>query len=120
MKTAHSFFVVALAASVAGCATGPGTKGFSPAQSVYALEGAYASALHGAVAYRNLPVCPSVQVCHSPTVVARLIAADDKAHAALVTAETVVRAHGAQAQITAALTSAQQLIATFAAQVTPP
>ena len=45
------FLLLVVPLAVAGCALTPGHGSLDPAQSVYALEGAYAAALQGAVAF---------------------------------------------------------------------
>ena len=98
------------AAALAGC-----VHPTSPGQTVFALESSYEAALTAAVAYKHLPMCAAqvTPVCHSPAVVNKLVAADDRAHDALMGAEAIVRAHGTQAQVTAAVALAQVAIADF-------
>lgn len=113
------FLLLVVPLAVAGCALTPGHGSLDPAQSVYALEGAYAAALQGAVAYRHLPRCgvSATRVCHDPAVVARLIAADSRAHDALAGAEGIVRAHGTAEQIAAAIALARTGISDFSGMV---
>jgi hypothetical protein len=112
----NRFTVMIGAVALSSCAMGPSAGQLSPAQSVYALEGAYASALRGAVAYRSLPKCGTVgvAVCHNPEIVKRLVIADAKAHDALLGAEAVVRAHGSAEQISAAVSLARVAISDLA------
>ena len=114
----HKFTVAIGALALCSCAMGPGAGQLSPAQSVYAAEGAYAVALRGAVAYRQLPKCGmGTKVCHDPLVVGRLIVADNRAHDALLGAEGVVRSKGTAEQIAAAVSFAQTAIADFSGLV---
>ena len=108
-------FTTAIGAlALCSCAMAPGTGQVTPAQSVYAAEGAYAVALRSAVAYRQLPKCTmGVVICHDPIVVQRLVVADNKAHAALLGAEALVRAKGTDQQIEAAVLLAKVAIADF-------
>ena len=82
-------FSILLFAALTACATAPQ----SPAQTVYAIQGAYAGALTAAVAYKALPACSATVPlpCSEKAVVARLQAADDKAYSALSTAQSLVR-----------------------------
>jgi hypothetical protein len=102
--------VLALAALVFACATAPQT----PAQSVYAAQGAYASALTVAVAYKQLPTCdqaPRPTLCSDKAVVAKLQAADDVAYAALSAAQNIVRTPGAGVNVQTAIAAAEQAVA---------
>jgi len=90
--------VVAAGLALSGCAT-TGTSGtLTPAQSLYGAETAYSAALTLAVAYRQLPTCGhGVAVCHDPAVVAKLVAADTAARAALAAAQAAVTADASNA-----------------------
>ncbi len=67
----------------------------SPATVLFDLRAGYDSALAGAVAYKQLPVCPATDnsPCHDPAVVAQIIKADTAAEAALDAAEDMVVNH---------------------------
>ena len=78
---------------VAGCATGSGTTN-TPAQAVFAAEGAYAAALTVAVAYGKLPRCPAATICSQQKVVDQIKLADGVAHAAIFSAQHIVRTQG--------------------------
>jgi hypothetical protein len=100
------FLVIAL---LAGCST-TGTPQ-DPAQTIYALQSGYATALTVAVAYKGLPPCPTTVICSSPKVVTQMQQADDLAYAAIKAAETTVRTPGAGANQQTALVAAQQALA---------
>lgn len=101
-----------LALAISACATVPQT----PAQSVYAMQGAYATALSAAVSYKQLPPCGatgSTQLCSNPAVVSQLQRADDVAYAALMAAQNIVRAPGAGLNAQTAINAATQAVAAF-------
>lgn len=95
-----------------GCATAPQT----PAQSVYAVQGAYASALSVAVSYKQLPACQAggPVLCSDAAVVKKLQTADDVAYAALTAAQNIVRTPGAGVNVQTAITAANQAVTAFA------
>jgi hypothetical protein len=83
-------------------------------QAVYQAESDFLAGLSLAEAYRGLPTCtPSVTLCASPSVVAKVSATAVAANAALMTAQGLVRANGTQAQIAAALAGAQSAVQQF-------
>jgi hypothetical protein len=98
---------------VAACATTP--KGAE--QTVYAAHGSYAAGLSIAIQYKNLPTCgPGVSaLCKDPKKLKEMQDADDKAFAALSTAQQVVRA-GPGPKADAAATAAQKAIEEFRKQ----
>ena len=113
-----AFGMVALLAVLASCAMNPVPGKLDAAQGLYAAEGAYASVLRGAVAYRELPRCPvSSPVCHDPAVVLRLRGYNTRAVAALHHAEAIVAAKGTAAQIEAAVSLASAAVADFSAAI---
>lgn len=91
-----------------GCATAPQT----PAQSVYAVQGAYASALSVAVSYKQLPACQAggPVLCSDVGVVKKLQKADDIAYASLTAAQNIVRTPGAGANAQTAIAAANQAV----------
>lgn len=99
---------IVLAVLLAACASTPQT----PAQSVYAVQGAYATALSAAVSYKQLPACAptSPGLCSNPDVVLKLQKADDVAYAALTAAQNIVRTPGAGANATTAIAAANQAV----------
>src|SRR5678815_5866138 len=88
-----------------------------PEQTVYAAHGDYAAGLSIALKYKALPTCgPNVSaLCKSPAKLKELQDADDKAFAALSTAQQVVRG-GPGPQANAAASEAQKAIAEFRKQ----
>ena len=80
---------------VAGCTT-VGGGSTTPAQAVYAAEGAYAAALTVAVAYGKLPRCgaASPTLCSQQKVVDQIKLADAVAHTAIFSAQSIVRTQG--------------------------
>ena len=109
------FLAIALLACVvsAGCATTPQ----SPAQSVYALKSAYAGGLTIAVAYKKLPVCgqSAAKLCSSPSVVAQLQDADNKAAPAINAAEKSVRTPGFGFNVQTLINVANEALVAFLA-----
>ena len=102
------FLAFALFTFVAGCASAPQT----PAQAVFTAKQDYAVALTAAVAYKNLPKCPTVaKVCSNPAIISQLQKADDAASALLDGAEVTVRTGGSNTQM--AITAATQAVAAF-------
>ena len=92
-----------------GCAVAPQT----PAQAVYATQGAYASALTIAVAYKQLPDCarpPTPKLCSDRATVVKLQEADDKAYAALQAAQTLVRNPNAGFNLQTAIAAANAAV----------
>ncbi|MCC2632125.1 MAG: hypothetical protein K0S48_11 [Ramlibacter sp.] len=85
--------VLALAASLAGCASMPSAAPDTPQQAVYAAKSAYATALTAAVAYKKLPACSATRPapCSQPALVQQLQRADIVAAASLDAAEAAVR-----------------------------
>lgn len=103
------FIAVVMLVLLAACASTPQT----PAQSVYAVQGAYASALSAAVSYKQLPSCaqPAAPVlCSNAAMVAKLQQADDVAYAALTAAQNIVRTPGAGANAQTAIAAANQAV----------
>lgn len=87
---------LALAVSLAGCASLPGggsTPGQSPQQVVFAAKTAYAVALVAATEYKQLPACntPVVLPCHDRDLLAQIQKADNVTSASLDAAESAVR-----------------------------
>jgi len=61
-----------------------------PDQSIYAVEASYQAALTVEVAYRNLPRCNGVtKICHEPSVVQQMIAADNVTYTAIKSAVAI-------------------------------
>lgn len=104
--------IVILALVQAACATTPQT----PAQSVYAVQGAYASALSIAVAYKQLPACQqgAPVLCSDRAVVEKIQTADDQAFAALNAAQAIVRTPNAGLNAQTAIVAAQQAVQVLA------
>ena len=106
--------VLAAASLTFACATAPQT----PAQSVYAAQGTYASALAVAVAYKKLPDCnraPRPVLCSDTAVLVRLQAADDAAFVALTAAQNIIRSPNAGLNIQTAIAAANEAVAAMAA-----
>jgi hypothetical protein len=104
---------IALAVLLAACASAPQT----PAQSVYAVQGAYASALSAAVSYKQLPSCDqpgAPKLCSDAGIVAKLQEADDVAYVSLTAAQNIVRTPGAGLNATTAISAANQAVQAFA------
>ncbi len=75
---------------LSACAGAPQT----PAQTVYAATGAYTVALTAAVEYKSLPSCDlpdAPKLCARREIVMQLQQADDRAYAALTSAQVAVR-----------------------------
>lgn len=108
-------FLAALALAIlAACSTTP----TSPQQSVYAIQGAYASALTVAVAYKNLPPCgrpASPVLCADAAIVTKLQRADDAAYPALQAAQEIVRTSGIGTSVSATIDAAQRAVSAFVA-----
>lgn len=107
------FTSIVLALLISACASAPQT----PAQSVYAVQGAYATALSAAVSYKQLPPCYKTgapALCSDPDIVAKLQKADDVAYAALTAAQNIVRTPGAGLNATTAINAANQAVQAFA------
>lgn len=101
--------LAAITALLVACAVTPQT----PAQAVYATQGAYASALTIAVAYKQLPDCArptAPKLCSDRAVVTKLQDADDKAYAALQTAQTLVRSPNAGFNLQTAIAAANAAV----------
>ena len=100
---------IALTSLAVACAVQPQT----PAQGVYAVQGAYASALTIAVAYKQLPPCglpTSPKLCSNASVVTKLQAADNAAYAALSAAQVTVATPGAGLNAQTAIVAAEQAV----------
>ena len=101
---------------LAGCAT---RVGETPAQVVYGLQGDYNAALAIASAYESQPRCLEGQdlteaVCSDPDAVEAIRSADNKAYAALVGAQEVVRTPGAtDSAVSLAIASARAALDFF-------
>lgn len=95
---------------LSACASAPQ----SPSQAVFSAKQSYAVALTAAVAYKNLPPCPTAsKVCSDPKVVAQLQAADNAAAVLLDGAENTVRMPGAGMNAQTAVKAAEQAVAAF-------
>ena len=90
---------------LAGCASTPQ----SAEQGVFQAKQNYRIALVAAVAYKNLPLCPTVtKVCSDPKVVRQLQAADNAAILLLDGAEVAARSGGSGADM--AIKAAEQAV----------
>ena len=113
-----AFGLVVSLSLAASCAMNPTPGKLDTAQSLYAVEGAYAAVLRAAVAYRELPRCPaSAPVCHDASRVVQIRGYNTRAVKALHYAEALVAAKGTAAQIDAAVSLASAAIADFSASI---
>jgi energy-converting hydrogenase Eha subunit H len=109
--------VTALALA-SGCSTVSGMTSVTAQRDVYAIKSDYQAALVVAVAYRRLPACGGAAVvCSTPSVVAKLQAADRAARAALDTAESTVRSSSDASAVSNAVGGAQGAVASFVSLV---
>lgn len=111
-------FLLALAVgALAACSIAPAPK--SPAQAVYETEAALGAAETAAIHYTSLPHCGAgvAGLCSDPAIIAKVKSAADKAAAAVMAAQTAVRADpqaaksGTQSAVDEAASAASALAA---------
>ncbi len=113
---------LALCLLLGGCPAGG--KGPTPLATVLSLESGLTAAEHAALVYTSLPPCSgsAATLCAAPATVTAIKAADNKAYAAVTTAQTAVDAdpQGAQTATQAAVNDATAALAALKAAVPPP
>lgn len=108
--------LVLFAAGCSGCSSVLSSNNGTQ-QTIASLEVGLASAEYAAAAYVKLPVCVgTTPVCSDPALSAKLKAADNRAYAAIKTAEGIAAAGGSVSTVaaSAALVAFQGLIPTGA------
>ena len=109
------------AAALLGCARPGQQPGTNPQVAVFAVKGAYETALTVAVAYAQLPRCSTgtKAICSDQALVDQVVRARNVARDSIASAEGAVRTPGFGADVPAtALTAAQAALDAFKAITT--